>query len=71
MIKKSQSCINVIPSTLASLLFILQIIVGIYLLSGVSQIAIFAYIGVGLYVFSGIDSAKVAFRLIWGRVKPT
>ena len=45
---------NVIPSTLATLLFISQIIVGIYLLSEVSQIAILAYIGVGLYVFSGI-----------------
>ena len=45
---------NVIPSTLASLLFISQIIVGLYLLSEVSQITILAYIGVGLYVFSGI-----------------
>jgi len=33
--------------------FISQIIVGIYLLSEVSQIEIFAYIGVGLYVLSG------------------
>ena len=54
MIKKSHSWMNVIPSTLATLLFISQIIVGIYLLSEVSQIAILAYIGVGLYVFSGI-----------------
>jgi len=54
MIKKSHSWINVIPSALGSLLFILQIIVGLYLLSEVSQIAILAYIGVGLYVFSGI-----------------
>ena len=45
---------NVIPSTLASLFFISQIIVGLYLLSEVSQITILAYIGVGLYVFSGI-----------------
>jgi protein-S-isoprenylcysteine O-methyltransferase Ste14 len=35
------------------LLFILQIIVGIYLLSEVTQIEILAYIGVGLYIFSG------------------
>ena len=35
-------------------LFILQIIVGIYLLSTVSQIEILAYVGVGLYSFSGI-----------------
>ncbi|KYK32148.1 MAG: hypothetical protein AYK22_09295 [Thermoplasmatales archaeon SG8-52-3] len=54
MIKKSYSWINVIPSTLASLLFILQIVVGLYLLSEVSQIEILAYTGIGLYVFSGI-----------------
>jgi protein-S-isoprenylcysteine O-methyltransferase Ste14 len=54
MIKKSQSWMKVIPSTLASLLFILQIIVGLYLLSEITQIKILAYIGVGIYVFSGI-----------------
>jgi protein-S-isoprenylcysteine O-methyltransferase Ste14 len=54
MIKKSHSWINVIPSTLASLFFILQIIVGLYLLSEVKQIEILAYVGVGLYIFSGI-----------------
>jgi len=43
-----------VPVTLVSILFISQIIVGIYLLSDVSQIEILAYIGVGLYVFSGI-----------------
>jgi len=54
MTKKSHPWIDVIPSTFSSLLFISQIIVGIYLLSEVSQIKILAYIGVGLYVFSGI-----------------
>ena len=54
MIRKSHSWIDVIPSTLASLLFISQIIVGTYLLSEVTQITILAYIGVGIYVFSGI-----------------
>ena len=54
MTKKSDSWIDIIPSTFSTLLFILQIIVGLYLLSGVMQIAILAYIGVGLYVFSGI-----------------
>jgi len=39
---------------LSTTLFILQIIVGIYLLSSVSQIEILAYIGAGLYVFSGL-----------------
>jgi protein-S-isoprenylcysteine O-methyltransferase Ste14 len=54
MKKKSYSWIDVIPSTFASLLFILQIIVGIYLLSEVTQIKILAYIGIGLYIFSGV-----------------
>ena len=42
------------PVTFVSILFISQIIVDIYLLSDVSQIEILAYVGVGLYVFSGI-----------------
>jgi protein-S-isoprenylcysteine O-methyltransferase Ste14 len=54
MIKKSHSWINIIPSIFASLLFISQIIIGLYLLSEVTQIKILAYVGVGLYVFSGI-----------------
>jgi protein-S-isoprenylcysteine O-methyltransferase Ste14 len=55
MSRKSFSWIDFIPATFASILFISQIIVGIYLLlSGVSQIEILAYIGVGLYVFSGL-----------------
>jgi protein-S-isoprenylcysteine O-methyltransferase Ste14 len=51
---KSFSWIDLVPVTLASVLFISQIIVGIYLLSEVSQIEILAYVGVGLYVFSGL-----------------
>ena len=43
-----------VPVTFVTLLFISQIIVGTYLLSNVSQIQILAYVGVGLYVFSGI-----------------
>ena len=54
MSKKSFSLIDAVPSTLATLLFISQIIVGIYLLSYISQIKIFAYLGVGLYIFSGL-----------------
>ena len=53
MKKKNVSRVDVVPSTLASLLFISQIIIGLYLLSGVSQIEILAYLGVGLYIFSG------------------
>jgi len=54
MVKKSYSWIEIFPSTLAFLLFLSQIIVGIYLLSEVTQNDIFAYTGVGLYSFSGL-----------------
>jgi protein-S-isoprenylcysteine O-methyltransferase Ste14 len=53
MTKKSVSWMDIIPVTFTSLLIISQIIAGIYLLPGVSQIAIVAYIGMGLYIFSG------------------
>ena len=43
-----------VPATFSSILFIAQIVVGIYLLSEVSQIDVLAYAGVGLYCFSGI-----------------
>jgi protein-S-isoprenylcysteine O-methyltransferase Ste14 len=39
---------------LTSILFISQIIVGIYLLPEVNQIQILAYIGFGLYIFAGM-----------------
>jgi len=51
---KSFSWMDFVPVTLASILFVSQIIVGIFLLSDVSQIEILAYVGVGLYVFSGL-----------------
>ena len=54
MTKKNLSWKDLVPATLSSLLFISQIVVGIWLLSDVSQNAILAYVGVGLYVFSGI-----------------
>ena len=54
MTKKSLSWIDFVPVTFVSILFISQIIVGIYLLSDVTQIEILAYVGVGLYVSSGI-----------------
>ena len=53
MTNKNYSWFDAIPSSLASILFILQIIGGIYLLSSISQNKILAYIGVGLYIFSG------------------
>lgn len=54
MIQKRYSWIEILPSTLACLLFFSQIIVGIYVLSEVTQNQILAYIGVGLYIFSGL-----------------
>ena len=54
MPRKSFSWIDFVPVTLVSILFISQIIIGIYLLSEVSQIEVLAYVGVGLYVFSGL-----------------
>ena len=42
------------PGTLSTILFISQIVVGVYLLPEVSQIEVLAYVGVGLYVSSGI-----------------
>jgi len=54
MSEKSSSWTGFVPVTLVSILFVSQIIVGIYLLSEVSQIEILAYVAVGLYVFSGL-----------------
>ena len=54
MTKKQYSWIDGIPSAIATLLFISQIIVGLFLLSDVTQIHLLAYSGVGLYAFSGM-----------------
>jgi protein-S-isoprenylcysteine O-methyltransferase Ste14 len=54
MEKINISWLKVIPSVLTSLLLFSQILTGIYLLSNINQIAILAYIGVGLYVFTGL-----------------
>ena len=54
MIKKDNSLIDILPSTISTILFLSQIIIGIYLLSYISQIKIVAYTGVGLYIFSGL-----------------
>ena len=54
MTTKTHSWKDNLPSVLSSLLFIAQIIVGIYLLPDVSQNTVVAYCGVGLYIFSGI-----------------
>jgi protein-S-isoprenylcysteine O-methyltransferase Ste14 len=54
MSKKRSSWMSFVTVTLVTLLFISQIIVGIYLLSDVSQIEFIAYIGAALYVLSGL-----------------
>ncbi len=54
MAEKSFSWTDVVPVTAVTILFISQIIVGIYLVSEVTQIESLAYVGAGLYVFSGI-----------------
>jgi len=54
MSRNSFSLMDFVPVTLVTILFISQIIFGINLLSEVSQIEILAYIGVGLYVISGL-----------------
>ena len=54
MSSESSSWMDFIPVALVSILFLSQIIVGIYLLSNVSQNIIMVYFGVGIYVFSGI-----------------
>jgi protein-S-isoprenylcysteine O-methyltransferase Ste14 len=43
-----------VPVTLVTILFISQIIIGIYLLPEVTQIDIIAYFGIGIYFFSGL-----------------
>jgi protein-S-isoprenylcysteine O-methyltransferase Ste14 len=53
MSKKSYSFMELLPATFSSVLFICQIIFGIYFLSEVTQIEFFAYIGACLYIFSG------------------
>jgi len=54
MKKITISWIDIIPSTLITLLLITQISSGIYLLTNTKQITILAYTCVGLYVFSGL-----------------
>jgi len=54
MPKKSYSWMDFVPVTLVTILFISQIIIGLFLVSDVSQIDVLAYAGVGLYAFSGL-----------------
>ena len=54
MSKKRFSWMDFVPVTISTLLFISQIILGIYLLSEDTQTQLLAYGGVALYVLSGI-----------------
>jgi protein-S-isoprenylcysteine O-methyltransferase Ste14 len=54
MPKESFSWMGFVPVTLVTILFISQIIIGLFLVSDVSQIDVLAYAGVGLYAFSGL-----------------
>jgi len=54
MSMKRFSWMDFVPITIVSLLFIFQIIIGIYLLSDVTQIEFLACVGAALYVLSGI-----------------
>lgn len=54
MEKRKNSWMDVIPSTCTTLLFISQIILGLYLLPEVTQNGLLAYFGVGLYISSGL-----------------
>ena len=54
MINKDSSFRNSLPVTITTILIFSQIILGFYFLSSISQNKILAYIGVGIYVFSGI-----------------
>ena len=54
MTEKSNSWLEFIPATVASLFLISQIIIGFYVLADISQIELLAYIGVGIYFFSGL-----------------
>ncbi len=54
MASESPSWVDFLPVTLASILFISQIVIGLVFLSGVSQVKVLAYLGVGLYVISGL-----------------
>lgn len=43
-----------VPVSITSILFIAQIVIGVHLLSEITQIAIIAYAGVTLYILAGI-----------------
>ena len=53
MTKKDNDILDFLPMTFITILFILQILIGFYLLPDISQNKVLAYTGVGLYVFSG------------------
>ena len=53
MMAENNSYMDFLPATISSILFALQIIIGILLLPSIDQNPYLAYMGVGLYVCSG------------------
>ena len=53
MKKKDRTWKDQIPSVLSTILFVSQIILGIFLLPEITQISMLAYIGTALYILSG------------------
>ena len=58
MPKRVFSLMDFVPVIIVSILFISQIIVGVCLLSVVSQITILAYAGAGLYIAHGYEAQR-------------
>ena len=54
MSKKKLSYKDYAPVTIVTVLFISQIVIGMYVLAEVTQIAVVAYAGAALYILSGI-----------------
>lgn len=53
MTKKRHFLKNFLPSTITSILLLIQVICGIYFLPSINQIESIAYVGVALYISSG------------------
>jgi len=74
MPRKSFPWMDFVPVTIVCILFLSQIVAGIYLLSDISQNTVLTYMGLGFYVFSRIFfgmSPVVEFRRKGGVKKGT
>jgi protein-S-isoprenylcysteine O-methyltransferase Ste14 len=71
MTGKKKNLMEFLPSTITSILLLIQVISGIYFLPSINQIESIAYVGVTLYILSGLIFGMLpvfAFRNK-GRVK--